>query len=174
MRAVDIRVVPTRDGAVERMTVSVESRYAGGWVVKDSWDVMAGTPEATRTLMIEDTDRVVLEAQAEHAIVYDKEQMSATLAPIDEEATKRQEAYNEEQAKRYDEMVKKDEEAKAEKKPPRKTNLGNEAEDQTGAHKEKPSSPMGKAGGPLSSHDVRETHGEAHVESHEKGKSSRR
>lgn len=147
MRVVELKVVPSQDGAVERMTISVFAMRGSEQVVKESYDVIGGTPEAARTLMIEDTDRIVLDAQANHTIVYDKEQMSATPAPIDEAAAAAKKVKDEQMARQYDDMTqgaeekrKADEEARG---SPRRTTLGNVAEDQTRAE---PSSPMGKAG----------------------------
>lgn len=138
MRVVELNVVPSQDGAIERMTISVESKRNLEYVPKESWDVIAGTEEARRNIMIEDTDRIVLEAQANHTVAYDKEQMSATPAPIDKAAEIGKAAFDEQQARKYEEM-----EAEAEEKRkamkgyvPTKTLLGNDAEDQSAAQRE--------------------------------------
>jgi hypothetical protein len=133
MRVVEITLLTSRDDVSERFTIAVHRKRADTWVAQQSWDVMGGSPEGKRRLMIEDGDRIVIDTLDPVTMVYDKEQMVATPIPIDEKAKEEKEVFTEEQKELHERNVKRDEErSRAEEEEGRvvRTNIGTGAETQ--------------------------------------------
>lgn len=139
MRILEIKLVPSRDGAQERFTISIHRKRNDEYISYSSYDVMAGDKDAERRIMIEDTDRLVIEAQADHTLVYDRDQMVATPAPIDDSAKEKKEEFNKKQEELHEKNLEIDEKKAKEGDigTPFRTTLGNVPEDPSGAAKAK-------------------------------------
>lgn len=83
MKIVTVEVLPVRDGETVSATIIQEQRRSETWNRVKAWDVMSGTPEAKRRIMLEDNERVVVEGRADTTLVYDPEQKAAIPMPSD-------------------------------------------------------------------------------------------
>lgn len=109
MKVVEVKVVSIRDGEVVSATIIQEQKRNDYWTRVKAWDVMSGTPEASRRVLLEDDERLVIEGRASTHVVYDQEQKAAVVMPTDPAAAERK---AQEDAKIAEANVKREEEAR--------------------------------------------------------------
>lgn len=73
MRLLLIQVADSQDGVKAAARLSLERASRNGWVVERSWNVVAGTVEAERRFLLQDDERLVVEAVPTTELVYDRE-----------------------------------------------------------------------------------------------------
>src|SRR4051794_7670643 len=73
MKQVRIEVLPARDGDTVMSAIVVERERAGRWIKIEEHIVKSNT---SRVLLLEDDERVVVEANVQSVLVVDKEQNS--------------------------------------------------------------------------------------------------
>jgi hypothetical protein len=74
MKIVRIEVQAVQDGTNDGAQIRIEKQRGELWVPLRSWDVVSGTVQAQRTLLLEDGERVVVEGGAVMVEEYDREQ----------------------------------------------------------------------------------------------------
>lgn len=73
MKQVRIEVLPARDGDTVMSAIVVERERAGRWIKIEEHIVKSNT---SRVLLLEDDERIVVEANVQSVLVVDKEQNS--------------------------------------------------------------------------------------------------
>jgi hypothetical protein len=95
MKKIRIVVTPVKDGEVVTGRIVREANKGGKWSVEEFYDVKSGTPGADREMLLEDNERITIEATPTHVWVADREQFTAHLEEIPEEEPKVVEAHDE-------------------------------------------------------------------------------
>lgn len=77
MKLIKIAVYEATDGEVVSGALTIQRKRGDTWVVESSTTFVSGTPEAERVLLLEDSQRVVVEASSNKKLVYDRPQAAA-------------------------------------------------------------------------------------------------
>jgi len=77
MKLVKIEILPARDSDVVRCLIRQQRRKGGTWEEIERHIVSSGTPEASRVMLLEDDERVIVEGGAMRKTIIDHEQMAA-------------------------------------------------------------------------------------------------
>jgi len=66
-------------------TFQIERKRGEGWNREKSIDVLPGEPDATRTILLEHDQRIVILGRSETVVIYDREQMATREVALDPE-----------------------------------------------------------------------------------------
>src|SRR4029077_14457218 len=124
MKVVNIEILPAKDGEVVTAVITEETQQGGSWKEGSKNTVYSGTPEAKRSILLDDDDRVVIEGKVEAETVFDRDQGSARQVFRGERA-KEQEKKDKEHQERFEKMEK-DEKERLEKEKPQEAKLREE------------------------------------------------
>jgi hypothetical protein len=96
MKKIRVIVMSIKDGEVVTGRIVREVEKGGHWTPAEFYDVTSDTPGADREMLLEDNERLVVEAIPTHVWVSDREQFTAHLEEIPEEPEpKLEEAHDE-------------------------------------------------------------------------------
>lgn len=84
MRQIDFTISAAQDGKIPSARITLERKVGDQWKVEKQWDVKAGTPEATRRLLVLDGERLIVEQVPSTRLVYDKQHNLVTNQEIEE------------------------------------------------------------------------------------------
>lgn len=73
MRQVELSIQKADDAAPATAQITLEGKRGQEWVVLKRWLVAAGTPAATRKVLVLDGERLIVEEVPRNRVVYDKE-----------------------------------------------------------------------------------------------------
>jgi hypothetical protein len=116
MKVVNIEILPAKDGEVVTAVITEETQQGGSWKEGSKNTVYSGTPEAKRTILLDDDDRVIIEGKVEAEVVYDAVQGSATRVYRGEKAEE-QKKKDQEQKEKFEKMEKEEQERLEKEKP---------------------------------------------------------
>jgi hypothetical protein len=126
MKIVNIEVLPAKDGEVVTAIITEETQKSGSWKEGSKSTVQSGTPEAKRTVLLDDDDRVIIEGRVEAMVTLDKEQSAAKRVFVGEKAEE-QKKWDKSQEEKFEKMNK-DEKERLEKEKPQEAKLRAEQE----------------------------------------------
>lgn len=89
MKIVKVEVLPIRDGETVSATIIQEQKKGEAWNRVKAWDVESGTPDASRRVMLDDNERLVIEGRSSTVTVFDQAQNAAVPMPRDPAAAER-------------------------------------------------------------------------------------
>lgn len=92
MKVLQITVNSIREGEEVVANLMVEQKKGETWNRTKVVTVTSGTPEATRQLVLEDNERLVIEGDTKKKVVYDREQNMSKIVDADPEVRASQEA----------------------------------------------------------------------------------
>jgi hypothetical protein len=116
MKVVNIEILPAKDGEVVTAVITEETQKGGSWKEGTKTTVQSGTPEAKRSLLLDEDDRVIIEGRVEAEVIYDPVQGSASRVYRGEKA-KEEEKKDKEQKEKFEKMEKEEKERLEKEKP---------------------------------------------------------
>ncbi len=126
MKVVKVEILPARDGEVVTAVITEETKKGGSWKEGSKNTVQSGTREASRSILLDDDDRVIIEGKVEAETVLDLEQRAAKQV-FRGEKREVQEKKDKEQAEKFEKMNKEEKE-RLEKEKPQEAKLRAEQE----------------------------------------------
>src|SRR4249919_2967243 len=116
MKVVNVEILPAKDGEVVTAVITEETQKGGSWKEGSKTTVKSGTPEAKRTILLDEDDRIIIEGRVEAEVVYDPTQMSAKMVYRGEKAEEMKKK-DEEEKKKFEKMEKEEKERLEKEKP---------------------------------------------------------
>lgn len=126
MKLVKVEILPAHDGEVVTATITEETKRGGSWEEGSKNTVLSGTPQASRSMMLDDDDRVIIEGKVEAEVVLDNDQRAAKKE-FRGEKRKEEEKKDKEQQEKFEKMNKEAKE-RLEKEKPEEAKLREEQE----------------------------------------------
>lgn len=83
MKVIKVEVLPAKDGDIVNATIVREQKKNDTWNRMEAFDVTSGFPESKREFLLDDDERIVVEAQQQYEVIYDRAQAAAVLVPSD-------------------------------------------------------------------------------------------
>jgi hypothetical protein len=104
MKVVKVEILPAKDGEVVTAIIKEEEEKGGNWKETSKTTVKSGTPEAVRSILLDDNERITIEGKVDNEVVIDKDQMAAREEPRSDEAKEKKQKADQHQAKRFEEF----------------------------------------------------------------------
>lgn len=83
MKVVKLGITAANEGEVVSGTITIQRKRNDSWSVEDVITVISGQPGADRTMVLDDTQRLVIEGTSNMQTVYDRGQNAAVRVPIE-------------------------------------------------------------------------------------------
>lgn len=83
MKVIKLTISAASDGEVVSGSLTTQRKRGDTWIVEDVITVISGQPGAERTMVLDDTQRLLIEGTSNTEVVYDKEQSAAVIRPVE-------------------------------------------------------------------------------------------
>jgi nucleoid-associated protein YgaU len=82
MKTIKLAILPAADNEVVSATLSIQRKKGDSWTVDEVITIISGQPGAERTLLLDDSQRIVVEGTSNIETVFDKEQSAAVTRTV--------------------------------------------------------------------------------------------
>lgn len=82
MKTIHISIRAANDGEVVNGSLTIQRKRGDGWTVDEVITVVSGMPGDTRTLLLGNDQRLVIEGESNTEVVYDRDQAAAVRRPV--------------------------------------------------------------------------------------------
>jgi hypothetical protein len=83
MKVIKFSIHPAADGEVVNAAVSIQRKRGDAWLIDEVISIVSNQAGAERTLVLDDTQRIVIEGTSNTEVVYDREQNAAVTRPVE-------------------------------------------------------------------------------------------